>query len=54
MTKHRSARRRKLDSLIQLLRRHNNEEVRHYLCCAQYPRTLRYAALMVLRERSLT
>lgn len=53
MTKHRSARRRKLESLLQLLRRHKDEEVRHYLCCP-YPRTLRLAAIIVLRERSHT
>lgn len=54
MTKHRSARRRKVDSLLQILRRHTNREVRHYLCVPQYPRTLRFAALTVLRERGQT
>ncbi len=54
MTKHKSARRRKLESLLQLLRRHQTHEVQHYLCVAQYPRTLRFAALTVLRERSAT
>ena len=53
MTKHRSARRQKLESLLRLLRRHNTDEVKHYLIPA-YPRTLRIAAVIVLRERSRT
>lgn len=46
-----SGRRRKFESLCQMLRRHALNEVKHYVNVAQYPRTLRAAALAVLRER---
>ena len=46
-----SARRRKFESLFRMLQRHPTEQVRHYFCIGQYPRTLRLAALAVLRER---
>lgn len=51
MSKFKSSRRRKFESLCQLLRRHALAEVKHYANIAQYPRTLRAAALAVLRER---
>lgn len=54
MKRYQSRRRRKVESLLQLLRRHTNREVQHYLCVPQYPRTLRFAALTVLRERGQT
>ncbi len=51
MSKFKSGRRRKFESLCQMLRRHALKEVQHYVNVAQYPRTLRAAALAVLRER---
>lgn len=51
MRKFKSGRRRKFESLCQLLRRHALKEIQHYACIPQYPRTLRAAALTVLRER---
>ncbi len=51
MSKFKSGRRRKFESLCKLLRRHAIDEVRHYVNEGQYPRTLRAAALTVLRER---
>ncbi len=51
MSKFRSGRRRKFECLCQMLRRHASKEVQHYVNVAQYPRTLRAAALSVLRER---
>lgn len=50
MSKFKSGRRRKFESLCQMLRRHALKEVQHYMILA-YPRTLRAAALTVLRER---
>uniref|UniRef100_A0A6M3KH85 Uncharacterized protein n=1 Tax=viral metagenome TaxID=1070528 RepID=A0A6M3KH85_9ZZZZ len=49
--KFRSNRRCKFESLCQLLRRHSLEAIRHYACIEQCPRTLRAAAITVLRER---
>lgn len=51
MSKFKSGRRRKFESLCHMLRRHALKEVQHYVNVAQYPRTLRAAALTVLRER---
>ena len=42
---------RKFDALLSMLRRHTIPEVRHYAVIPQYPRTLRAAAITVLRER---
>lgn len=51
MSKFKSGRRRKFDSLLRMLWRHTTNEVRHYACIPQYPRTLRAAAITVLRDR---
>ena len=53
MSNHRyvSARRRKFEALLSMLRRHTIPEVRHYAVIQEYPRTLRAAALVALREK---
>lgn len=51
MSKYQSTRRRKFDTLQRHLARYPTEHVRSYACIAQYPRTLRAAAIAVLRMR---
>ncbi len=51
MRQFKSTRRRKFESLLRLLQRHPTQEVKHYVDVPQYPRTLRFAALTILRER---
>jgi len=51
MTTFKSKRRQRFETLRKHFMRYPIREVEHYVACA-YPRTLRAAALAVLRERS--